>query len=72
MIPFIPHLANECLELLKCSDKYEWPEVKKTDNKDIKFAVQINGKTKDIITMRYSDKETIMDYIINHSKANKF
>ncbi len=73
MIPFIPHLANECLELLKCSNKYEWPEVKKTDNKDIKFAVQINGKTRDIITIGMnSDEKTIMDYIINHSKANKF
>ena len=46
MIPFVPHLANECLELLQCSNKYEWPEVKKSDNNTIKFAVQINGKTK--------------------------
>ena len=29
MIPFTPHLANECLELLGCKSIDKWPEVKK-------------------------------------------
>ena len=49
MIPFVPHLANECLELLQCSNKYEWPEVKKSDNT---LNAKINGKTRDIITIK--------------------
>ena len=45
MIPFTPHLAHECLELMKCKNKKDWPKI---DEKklvlDIKIAVQINGK----------------------------
>jgi len=73
MIPFVPHLANECLELLQCSNKYKWPEVKKSDNDTVKFAVQINGKTRDIITInKNSEEKEIMSYIIKNSKENKF
>ena len=47
MIPFTPHLAYECLEKLNCSNMETWPTVKKQDvQEDIKFAVQINGKTR--------------------------
>ena len=28
MIPFIPHLAHECLELFNCKDVDKWPSVK--------------------------------------------
>ena len=31
MIPFTPHLANECLELMKCKNKFEWPKIEKTN-----------------------------------------
>ena len=49
MIPFTPHIAYECLEKLKCKNKNKWPEIKKNLQNEIKFAVQINGKTRDII-----------------------
>ena len=35
---------------MKCKNKYEWPKIETKQN-DIKFAVQINGKTRDIITI---------------------
>jgi leucyl-tRNA synthetase len=73
MVPFTPHLANECLELLKCDSKNEWPFIRKDIMNEIKFAVQINGKTRDIITIKkdLSEKE-INKIIFETSKAKKF
>ena len=54
MIPFTPHLANECLELLKCKILINGQKLDKSKiiNKKLKFAVQINGKTRDIIQVK--------------------
>ena len=54
LIPFVPHLANECLEIHKIKDKNEWPVVDKklVLEEKIKLAVQINGKTRDIIEIK--------------------
>ena len=32
MIPFTPHLAHECLELLNCKTISEWPKIDSKDN----------------------------------------
>ena len=73
MIPFVPHLANECLELLNCKNKNEWPEIQESLINEIKFAIQINGRTRDIITVQKNmDKEAIIQLILQSSKANKF
>jgi len=73
MIPFVPHLANECLELLNCKNKNEWPEIKENLINEIKFAIQINGRTRDIITVQKNmNKEAIIQFILQNSKANKF
>ena len=73
MLPFVPHLANECLELLNCKNKNEWPEIIESSNKELKFAVQINGKTRDIITvLKDSDEDVVTQFISKNSKANKF
>ena len=73
MIPFIPHLANECLDVLKCSDRNNWPEINKTEQKNIKFAVQVNGKTRDIITINNNSNEVaVKEHVIKFSKARKF
>ncbi len=73
MLPFVPHLANECLELLNCQNKNEWPEIIESSNKELKFAVQINGKTRDIITvLKDSDEDVVTQFISKNSKANKF
>ena len=48
LIPFVPHLAYECLELLKCKKNDDWPKIEKNKLINIDFAVQVNGKTRDI------------------------
>ena len=49
MSPVIPHLANECLDLIGL-ENYDWPKVKKeflqTDEREI--VIQINGKKEGI------------------------
>ncbi len=69
LIPFTPHLANECLEKLdKSIDK--WPKINKqsTKRQKIKIAVQINGKTREVIEMQkdFTEKE-----VISISRKNK-
>jgi leucyl-tRNA synthetase len=74
MIPFTPHLSYECLELLKCKDTNIWPNVDK-DNlfEQIKFAVQINGKTRDIINVAKDlDKNDINQNIVSNAKIKKY
>ena len=73
MIPFTPHLAYECLEKLKCKSVNKWPEIKKDILDEIKFAIQVNGKTRDIITVTKNlGKEEINRLVMKSSKANKF
>ena len=36
MIPFTPHLANECLELMKCKNKYRMAKNRKNKTKRYK------------------------------------
>ena len=73
MIPFTPHLANECLEKNGLDTKHTWPEVNNNFLEDIKIAVQINGKTRDIITIKKDLNESeINKLILNNSKAKKY
>ena len=72
--PFIPHLANECLENLKCANTDRWPVVDKLNTlEEVKIAVQVNGKTRDIISIKkdMSEKET-HKLIVEKSKAKKY
>ena len=79
LVPFVPHLAHECLEKLGEKNIDTWPIVNTElvlDEK-IKIAVQINGKTKDIIEVK-KDLEKIEVEIeskksskINKSLSNK-
>ena len=73
MIPFTPHLAYECLELLKCDTFNKWPDVNKNLQLEIKFAIQINGKTRDIITIEKDTLENeINDIIKDNFKIKKY
>ena len=74
MIPFTPHLAHECLSNLNCKDTEKWPKINETvfDNIKINIAVQINGRTRDILSIEKNLLETEVDKIIRkNSKANK-
>ena len=71
MIPFTPHLAFECLELFNCKTVNIWPKVdSKNIINEVKLAVQINGKTRDILTIKKDliEKE-IYEIVLNKSKA---
>jgi len=73
MIPFIPHLAYECLELFDCKTANNWPKIEKNFSEDVNLAVQINGKTRDIITINKDLNEKAVNQIIkNESKAKKY
>ena len=74
MLPFTPHLANECLELLNCKSINAWPEIDKKNTLDeIKFAIQINGKTRDIINVERNLIEEEIHKIINKNpKIEKY
>tara|TARA_Y100001958_G_C21239609_1_gene566884 strand:- start:93 stop:2606 length:2514 start_codon:yes stop_codon:yes gene_type:complete len=74
MIPFTPHLAFECLEMQKCETSNIWPKIDKENIvNEVKLAVQINGKTRDIITVKRNlmEKE-ILQFILKNSKARKY
>ena len=74
MIPFTPHLANECLEMFKCKSINIWPEVDEKNMLDeIKIAVQINGKTRDILKVKKNILEQdIKKIILKNSNAKKY
>ncbi len=73
LIPFVPHLANECLDLLGCENRNEWPNIKTDLDNNIKFAVQINGKTRDIISIKKDLKEEdIWNLMTKNAKISRF
>ena len=73
MIPFTPHLAYECLELLNCKTINIWPEIQDNVAKEINLAVQVNGKTRDIIKINIDLSENEIKQIIQkESKAKKY
>ncbi len=74
MIPFTPHLAYECLELLNCKNADQWPNIETSNvTERIKFAVQINGKTRAILEIKKDLKENeIARMILENSKTNKY
>ncbi len=63
LLPFTPHMASEILEKMGESKVDKWPKVKSDFMKNllIKVAVQINGKTREIVEVKQdlSEKELI-------------
>tara|TARA_A100001015_G_scaffold212953_1_gene238850 strand:- start:1550 stop:4069 length:2520 start_codon:yes stop_codon:yes gene_type:complete len=74
MIPFAPHLAYECLELQGCKTSNQWPKVSDENIfEQIKFAIQVNGKTRDILEVKKDlNKEQIDKIVREKSKAKKY
>ncbi len=74
MIPFTPHLARESLELLNNKTPNQWPyiDTEKLTN-EINFAVQVNGKTRDIIILtKDTEEKEINSIVLDKSKASKY
>tara|TARA_X000000950_G_C13603483_1_gene532351 strand:- start:318 stop:665 length:348 start_codon:yes stop_codon:yes gene_type:complete len=73
MMPFTPHISNECLEKLNCKTTDFWPEIKSGKLKEIKIAVQINGRTRDVFEIKLdAEKEEITKQIKKKSQAKKY
>ena len=70
LIPFVPHLAHECLELLNTKTMSDWPSIDSNliPDEKIKIAIQINGKTREIIEVK---KDSDEKNVINDSKKIK-
>ena len=60
LIPFTPHLAYECLELLDAKEIKKWPKIDTSliEKEKVKMAVQINGKTRDVFEVNKSMNQT--------------
>ena len=74
LIPFVPHLAHECLEMLGAKNIHEWPKVENKIGLEekIKIAIQINGKTKKVIEIRKDlDEKDVIDIIKKDKKVNE-
>ena len=74
MMPFTPHLSHECLEFFGHKEFNTWPKLDtKSILNEISLAVQINGKTRDVIRIKKDlDKESINQIINKDSKAKKY
>jgi len=75
MIPFTPHLAHECLLNLNCKEVNKWPKINEKifNNLKINIAIQVNGKTRDIISINKDLSQTHVDKLVRKSsKANKY
>ncbi len=75
MTPFVPHLAYECLSNLDCKNSNIWPKIneKALENINVNMAVQINGKTREILSVKkdLSEKE-LNSEVIKSTKASKY
>ena len=73
LIPLVPHLAHECLEKLDAKDIDTWPETdaKLSLNERITIAVQINGKTREIVEIAKDlDEKNVIKEVEKIQKIN--
>ena len=62
MIPFVPHIASECLYELEGKNfhlKNEWPKADKSllEENDVTIVVQINGKKRGLLSTKKDVEE---------------
>ena len=73
MIPFTPHIASECLEIHGKNLTDNWPKIEKTGFDDVKVAIQVNGKTRDVLSVKKNIlEEELVRIVKKNSKANKY
>jgi leucyl-tRNA synthetase len=73
-IPFVPHLAKECLEELGENDKNIWPSVnqKYLVSEFINMVIQINGKKKEVFKVKTDiNQEEVLQEIRKNDKVSK-
>jgi len=75
MSPVIPHFSNECIKMLNINEKILWPKIneKFLIEENIKFIIQINGKTKKIIlSKKDTGEDLLLEKIKDDSKLDKY
>ena len=73
MIPFTPHLAYESLELHKCKSVDKWPNILNNLLEEISFAIQINGKTRNIMKIKKDlSQDDVHSIAIKDKKIKKY
>jgi leucyl-tRNA synthetase len=75
LVPFIPHLANECLQNLNTDKSSKWPKLlqKEIASLKTKLVIQINGKKRDVIELDEDmDEKKAVSLITKKDKIEKF
>ena len=73
MIPFTPHLAYECLEIFNCQSVNKWPQIDKNLSEDVNLAIQINGKTREVIIIKKDlPEKEVNAMVVNRIKVKKY
>jgi leucyl-tRNA synthetase len=73
--PVIPHFSDECMKMLNVNEKMLWPKVNEKFllEENIKFIIQINGKTKKVIlSKKDTSEDLLLEKIENDNKLNEF
>ncbi len=73
LIPFTPHIAYECLEMLGAKDIKNWPKVdaKLILKEKIKMAIQINGKTRDVVEIEKGVNQATVEKLCENNDRIK-
>ena len=73
LIPFTPHLAYECLELLGVKETKSWPKIdtKLIFKEKIKIAIQINGKTREVIEIEKGINQSSVEKLCKNNAKLK-
>ena len=75
MNPILPHLSNECLEIIKENNEVIWPKYdeKQLEESSCLIVIQINGKKRGLINtnLNVTEKE-IMELIYKDEKISKY
>tara|TARA_B100001057_G_C22115986_1_gene668918 strand:- start:19 stop:531 length:513 start_codon:yes stop_codon:yes gene_type:complete len=71
--PIIPHMSNECLEIIKENNEIDWPDYdeKFLEKKSNIIVVQINGKKRGLINAKANTSEAEIIKLINKDKNIK-
>ena len=75
MNPIVPHLSNECLEIIKENNEIMWPsyDTKQIEESSNLIVVQINGKKRGLINPNSNITESeIMELIYRDQKISKY
>ena len=76
LIPFVPHLARECLQQLNSKKVNLWPKINDKallENLTNNIVIQVNGTTRDVLKFKDgTEEQKIISTATKESKATKF